>query len=71
MCVTSFSPTLRSKSTLLKTVRCFFVGRFSKEEVQFEGMCLSVLGTRHGAASLAMGVAKLFGAEDNEGDKNQ
>ena len=39
------SPTLRKKSTLLDTVRCFFISHFSRGEVQFEGMCLSVSGT--------------------------
>ena len=45
--IMSFSPTLRKKITLLKTVRCFFIGHFSKCEAQFEGMCLSISGTRH------------------------
>ena len=67
----SFSPTLRKKSTLLDTVRCFFIGPFSRGEVQFEGMCLSMLGARHSAASLVMGVAKLFGAKDDKDDKTQ
>ena len=43
----SFSPTLRKKSTLLDTVRCFFIGHVSRGEVQFEGMCLSVSGNRY------------------------
>ena len=41
----SLSPTLRKKSTLLDPVRCFFIAHFSRGEVQFEGMRLSVSGT--------------------------
>ena len=42
---TSLSPTLCKKNTLLDTVRCFFIGHFSRWEVQFEGMYFSVSGT--------------------------
>jgi deoxycytidine triphosphate deaminase len=41
------SPRRFVKSTLLKTVRCFFIGHVSKCEAQFEGMCLSISETRH------------------------
>ena len=42
---TGLSPTLRWKSTLQKTVRCFFISHFSRAEVQFEGMYLSISDT--------------------------